>query len=147
MESERTWKEAVNLDQRDFTHLQHELEASRIEIDDRSWENESLKMTINYLEECGENVSRELKDKIAQVTEENTRLTVVQAHLESTKEAQQQMLDNIRDFGTRVYRRWNLLQNFARKIQAWVTIKKKRSKRHEIAGCTRNTVKASRQAI
>lgn len=52
------------------------------------------------------------------------RLTAVQAELMSAKEALQTMLDNISNFGARVYRRWNLPQNFARKIQEWVTINK-----------------------
>jgi len=34
------------------------------------------------------------------------------------------MLDDISDFGPRVYRRWNLPRDFARKVAEWVSMNK-----------------------
>lgn len=89
-ESEHSLKEVVELDPQELVRLQCELEDGWVSMDDYTRENESLKENIRKLEEQGGSDSRELnvlKERFAQVMEENKRLTVAQDDLESAKKA------------------------------------------------------------
>jgi len=129
-ESARSIEEAKMADLRN-RDLQIELEEMRQALTDSVRMREETAKTS--LEELGQ-LQADLRSALATRDEreaENhiltmtvSQMTAEISELERVKELRQQMLDDVSDFGPRVYRRWNLPRDFARKIAKWVSLNK-----------------------
>lgn len=78
--------------------------------------------------------NQEVASQLAASRKEISRTSTEQLELKRAKEARQVMLDNINDFGARVYCRWNLHKTLHTKYQSGLPIMKIRSPNCEIVG-------------
>lgn len=80
----------------------------------------SSKEPVLALSEQGETNKREigtLKEDYSRLEEENKRLCEALSEYENVRNSRKDLLDNISDFGTCVYRQWKLPKSFTSKIK------------------------------